>query len=164
MFLQNVKLSPEYKTLTPAELEAFFFFLWFNIWLTFRLWGGRPYILPKIWAVSELHYDLLSVVPVHADSYSAYSSTLKIDAIFLPESSCSSRNVKRQSQEGSSESLSGEAQRYWVSCLRTLLFTILLLDFLSNFLSLWLYSPLDLGRFLSFLILYTFGRTPWTGD
>jgi hypothetical protein len=30
--------------------------------------------------------------------------------------------------------------------------------------SLWLYSPLDLGRFLSFLILYTVGRTPWTGD
>jgi hypothetical protein len=23
---------------------------------------------------------------------------------------------------------------------------------------------LDLGRFFSFLILYTFGRTPWTGD
>jgi hypothetical protein len=31
-------------------------------------------------------------------------------------------------------------------------------------LSLWLYSPLDLGRFFSFLILYTFGSTPWTGD
>jgi hypothetical protein len=30
----------------------------------------------------------------------------------------------------------------------------------------WLYSPflLDLGRFFSFLILYTVGRTPWTGD
>jgi hypothetical protein len=32
------------------------------------------------------------------------------------------------------------------------------------FLSLWLYSPLDLGGFFSFLILYTVGRTPWTGD
>jgi hypothetical protein len=30
--------------------------------------------------------------------------------------------------------------------------------------SLWLYSPLDLGRFFRFLILYTVGRTPWTGD
>jgi hypothetical protein len=30
---------------------------------------------------------------------------------------------------------------------------------------LWLFSPLlDLGRFFSFLILYTVGRTPWTGD
>jgi hypothetical protein len=30
---------------------------------------------------------------------------------------------------------------------------------------LWLYSPLlDLGRFFSFLILHTVGRTPWTGD
>jgi hypothetical protein len=29
---------------------------------------------------------------------------------------------------------------------------------------LWLYSRLDLGRFFSFLILYTVGRTPWTGD
>jgi hypothetical protein len=30
--------------------------------------------------------------------------------------------------------------------------------------SLWLYSPLlDLGRFFSFLILYTVGRTHWTG-
>jgi hypothetical protein len=30
---------------------------------------------------------------------------------------------------------------------------------------LWLYSPLlDLGRFLSFLILYTVNRPPWTGD
>jgi hypothetical protein len=28
-----------------------------------------------------------------------------------------------------------------------------------------LYSPLlDLGRFFNFLILYTVGRTPWTGD
>jgi hypothetical protein len=30
---------------------------------------------------------------------------------------------------------------------------------------LWLYSPLlGLARFLSFLILYTVGRTPWTGN
>jgi hypothetical protein len=30
---------------------------------------------------------------------------------------------------------------------------------------LWLYSPLlGLGRFFSFLIIYTVGRTPWTGD
>jgi hypothetical protein len=32
------------------------------------------------------------------------------------------------------------------------------------FFSLWLCSPLDLGRFFSFLILYTVGRTPWTAD
>jgi hypothetical protein len=31
-------------------------------------------------------------------------------------------------------------------------------------LSLCLYSPLDLGRFFSFLILYTVGSTPWMGD
>jgi hypothetical protein len=32
-------------------------------------------------------------------------------------------------------------------------------------LSLWLYSPLlDLGSFFNFLILYTVGRTPLTGD
>jgi hypothetical protein len=39
--------------------------------------------------------------------------------------------------------------------------------YLSIYLSiyLWLYSPLlDLGRFFSFLILYTIGRTLWTGD
>jgi hypothetical protein len=35
---------------------------------------------------------------------------------------------------------------------------------LNNSLSVWLYSPLDLGRFFSFLILYTVGRTAWTGD
>jgi hypothetical protein len=36
---------------------------------------------------------------------------------------------------------------------------------LSSHFYLWLYSPmLDLGCFLSFLILYTVGRTPWTGD
>jgi hypothetical protein len=35
---------------------------------------------------------------------------------------------------------------------------------LSLSLSLWLYSPLDLGLFFSFFILYTVGRTPWTGD
>jgi hypothetical protein len=29
-----------------------------------------------------------------------------------------------------------------------------------NSLSLWLYSPLDLGRFFTFLILYAVGRTP----
>jgi hypothetical protein len=32
------------------------------------------------------------------------------------------------------------------------------------YLSLWLYSPLDFDRFFSFLIVYTVGRTPWTGD
>jgi hypothetical protein len=31
-------------------------------------------------------------------------------------------------------------------------------------LSLWLYNHLDLGLFLCFLILYTVGSTPWTGD
>jgi hypothetical protein len=31
-------------------------------------------------------------------------------------------------------------------------------------LSLSLYGPLNLGRYFSFLILYTVGRTPWTGD
>jgi hypothetical protein len=36
--------------------------------------------------------------------------------------------------------------------------------YLSFFLSLWPYSPLDLSRFFTFLILYTVGRTPWTGD
>jgi hypothetical protein len=35
--------------------------------------------------------------------------------------------------------------------------------YLSLSLSLWLYSPLDSGGFFSFLILYTVGRTPWTG-
>lgn len=34
----------------------------------------------------------------------------------------------------------------------------------SLFLSLWLYSPLDLGRFFSFLILYRVGRTLWMED
>jgi hypothetical protein len=34
---------------------------------------------------------------------------------------------------------------------------------LGSCLFLWLYSPLDLGRFFSFLILYTVDRTPWTG-
>jgi hypothetical protein len=35
----------------------------------------------------------------------------------------------------------------------------------SLLLLLWLYSPLlSLGRFFSFLIPYTVGRTPWTGD
>jgi hypothetical protein len=33
------------------------------------------------------------------------------------------------------------------------------------FILFWLYnSLLDIGRFFSFLILYTVGRTPWTGD
>jgi hypothetical protein len=35
---------------------------------------------------------------------------------------------------------------------------------LSLALSLWLYSPLDLGRFFSFLIVNIVSRTPWTGD
>jgi hypothetical protein len=34
----------------------------------------------------------------------------------------------------------------------------------SSILYLWLYSPLDLGRFFSFIILYTVGSAPWTGD
>jgi hypothetical protein len=36
--------------------------------------------------------------------------------------------------------------------------------YLSVCLSVYLQSFLDLGRFFSFLILYTVGRTPWTGD
>jgi hypothetical protein len=28
----------------------------------------------------------------------------------------------------------------------------------------WLYNPLNLGRFFSFLTLYTVGRTPWMRD
>jgi hypothetical protein len=31
-------------------------------------------------------------------------------------------------------------------------------------LSLWFYILLDLGRFISLLIIYKVGRTPWTGD
>jgi hypothetical protein len=35
----------------------------------------------------------------------------------------------------------------------------------SDYLSIYLYSPSwGLGRFFSFLILYTFGGTPWTGN
>jgi hypothetical protein len=34
----------------------------------------------------------------------------------------------------------------------------------SNFLSLWLYSPCGPWPIFSFLILYTVGSTPWTGD
>jgi hypothetical protein len=43
----------------------------------------------------------------------------------------------------------------------------LVIEFIEHFfflLSLWLYNPLDLGRFFSFLILYTAGKTPWVGD
>jgi hypothetical protein len=36
--------------------------------------------------------------------------------------------------------------------------------YLSIYLSMALHPLLDLGRFFSFLILYTVGRTPWTGD
>jgi hypothetical protein len=37
--------------------------------------------------------------------------------------------------------------------------------YLSIYLFMYLYSPLlDLGRFFSFFILYTVGRTPWMGD
>jgi hypothetical protein len=43
-------------------------------------------------------------------------------------------------------------------------YVLVLLQNLYHFLSLWLYSPLDLGRFFSFLILFTIGIAPWTGD
>jgi hypothetical protein len=40
-----------------------------------------------------------------------------------------------------------------------------IVDVVLLLLLLWLYShPLGLGRFFSILILYTVGRTPWTGD
>jgi hypothetical protein len=36
---------------------------------------------------------------------------------------------------------------------------------LQKSICIWLYSPLlDLGCFFNFLIFYTVGRTPWTGD
>jgi hypothetical protein len=38
------------------------------------------------------------------------------------------------------------------------------LNLLSLSLCLWFYSPLDIGHFVSFLILCTVGWTPWTGD
>jgi hypothetical protein len=37
-------------------------------------------------------------------------------------------------------------------------------DYNAFFLSLWLYSPLALGHFFTFLILYTVGTTPLMGD
>jgi hypothetical protein len=37
-------------------------------------------------------------------------------------------------------------------------------NFQNHFIPLWLYSPLNLGCFLSILILNTSGGTPWTGD
>jgi hypothetical protein len=38
-------------------------------------------------------------------------------------------------------------------------------SFFRSFVHQWLYSPLlGSGRFFSFLIIYTVGRTPWTGD
>jgi hypothetical protein len=41
----------------------------------------------------------------------------------------------------------------------------LLIDELEESICLWFYNPLfGLGRFFSFLIFYTVGRTPWTGD
>jgi hypothetical protein len=40
-----------------------------------------------------------------------------------------------------------------------------ILVFINLPIYLWLYSPLlGLGSFFSFLIFYTVGRTPWTGD
>jgi hypothetical protein len=50
---------------------------------------------------------------------------------------------------------------HYVKC-RTLMQTTYLPTYLPAYL--WLYSPLlDLGHIFSFLILYTVGRTPWTG-
>jgi hypothetical protein len=38
-------------------------------------------------------------------------------------------------------------------------------SFIHSFIQQWLYSPLlDPGRFFCFLILYTVGRTSWTGN
>jgi hypothetical protein len=49
-----------------------------------------------------------------------------------------------------------------VLCSNLMMMMIILLSLL---LLLLLYSPLlVLGRFFSFLILYTSGRSPWTGD
>jgi hypothetical protein len=39
-----------------------------------------------------------------------------------------------------------------------------LLEALNFSFLLWLYNPLNLGSFFSFLILYTVGTTPWTED
>jgi hypothetical protein len=39
-----------------------------------------------------------------------------------------------------------------------------LINYVHLSLSLWFYRTSDLGLFFSFLILYTVGRTPWTGD
>jgi hypothetical protein len=57
----------------------------------------------------------------------------------------------------------------WVSlipigCLSSLHDSVKLQRLCTLSLSLWLYRPLDIGRFFSFLILYTASRTPWTGD
>jgi hypothetical protein len=42
---------------------------------------------------------------------------------------------------------------------------MMMINILFLLLLLCFYSPLSvLGHFFSFLILYTFGRTPWTGD
>jgi hypothetical protein len=52
----------------------------------------------------------------------------------------------------------------FLKCLPNCCLATDILNMSQYFFPLWLYSPLDLGRFFSFLILYTAGRTPWMSD
>jgi hypothetical protein len=61
---------------------------------------------------------------------------------------------------------------FWIPFIRTLYMreyysvsgTRYIYDPSTLFFSLWLYSPLNLGRLFSFLIIYTVGRISWMGD
>jgi hypothetical protein len=68
-------------------------------------------------------------------------------------------NSKIRNMKNLSRNLKERGHLYGISLHRTIIFFSLSLS-----LSLWLYSPFDLGRFFSFLILCTVSRTPWTGD
>jgi hypothetical protein len=67
------------------------------------------------------------------------------------------RTKFHENQSDPSKVTEGGAER------QTYGYDIISVTFLS-FLSLGLYSPLDLGHFFQFLNLYTVGRTPLTGD
>jgi hypothetical protein len=148
----RLHLPGEIISQTSNERESVTSIVFFT-WLILRPWRWRRHIPPKRrFNLNELHsfiyrkieFFISPVIP-HADYVSVKS--------FL----CLINRYTMKSCEGGDTYpfiLSHQMARgqFYASPLEPLSF------------SLWLYSPLELGRFFSFLILYTVSRTPRTGD
>jgi hypothetical protein len=138
--------------------------------------GVKPYCTLWVWAVYERNYltDVTSCTTVEGRRHFGRSYCLTLQ----------DRGIYQGSNQQHAFDLPGlkvqvvvtikrwlnSTGHYGVTSQRIVNLNNLLIFYLNaalnrhNLISLWLFTPLDLGCFLSFLILYTVRKIPWTRD